>query len=56
MPLSNNLRDQLLAILVCSLCNAPVEWDAQDKVYRHKEPLDRPCKKNGYPVDVKVGV
>jgi transcription initiation factor IIE alpha subunit len=53
--MGNSLKEQLLALLVCSLCGAPVEFDKADKVYRHKEPLERACKRNGYPVDVKVG-
>jgi hypothetical protein len=53
--MGNSLKEQLLALLVCSQCGAPVEFDKADKVYRHKEPLDRNCKRNGYPVDVKVG-
>jgi len=48
------LKEQLTAILVCSLCGAPVEYDKQDKVYRHKEPLDRRCKRKGYPVETKI--
>jgi transcription initiation factor IIE alpha subunit len=48
------LKEQLMAILVCNQCGAPVEFDKSDKVYRHKEPLDRFCKKNGYPVTPKV--
>jgi len=55
MPLGNSLKEQLLALLVCNTCGAPVEFDKADKVYRHKEPLDRRCKFNGYPVEVKVG-
>jgi hypothetical protein len=47
-------KEQLAALLVCNLCGAPVEWDRQDKCYRHKEPLDRFCRKNGYPVEPKV--
>lgn len=48
------LKEQLAALLVCSLCHAPVEFDKADKVYRHKEPLDRHCKKNGYPVEPSI--
>lgn len=48
------LKEQLMAILVCSLCGAPVEFDKSDKVYRHREPLDRHCKRKGYPVETKV--
>jgi len=48
------LKDQLLALMVCSECGAPVEYDKSDKVYRHKEPIDRYCKRNGYPVTPKV--
>lgn len=48
------LKDQLSALLVCVLCGAPVEFDKADECYRHKEPLDRRCKKNGYPVDIAV--
>jgi transcription initiation factor IIE alpha subunit len=54
--MGNSLKEQLQALLVCSLCGAAVEFDKADKVYRHKEPLDRNCKRNGYPVDIKVGV
>jgi uncharacterized protein YbaR (Trm112 family) len=50
----STLKEQLLALLVCTLCNAPVEFDKADKCYRHKEPLDRFCKKAGYPVETKV--
>jgi hypothetical protein len=49
-----SLKEQLLNLMVCADCNAPVEFDKADKVYRHKEPLDRFCKKNGYPVKTKV--
>lgn len=52
--MSSTLKDQLLALLVCRDCGAPVEWDRDDKVYRHKEPLDRYCKREGYPVQTKV--
>jgi len=52
--LSNSLKDQLLALMACSECGAPIEFDKSDKVYRHREPLDRFCKKNGYPVTPKV--
>lgn len=48
------LKDQLLSLMACSECGAPVEYDKTDKCYRHKEPLDRFCKKNGYPVTTKV--
>lgn len=48
------LKEQLLSLLVCSLCGAPVEFDKDDKVYRHKEPLTQFCKKKGYGVDAKV--
>jgi transcription initiation factor IIE alpha subunit len=52
--MTGSLKDQLLALMVCSDCGAPVEYDKQDKVYRHKEPLDRYCKRAGYPVKTKV--
>jgi len=52
--LSSTLKDQLLSLLACADCDAPVEFDKTDKVYRHREPLDRFCKKNGYPVTAKV--
>jgi transcription initiation factor IIE alpha subunit len=48
------LREQLLTLLVCKDCGAPVEFDKADKVYRHKEPLDRWCKNKGYPVETRV--
>ena len=54
MTVGSTLRDQLLNLLVCTDCGAPVEFDKADKVYRHREPLDRHCKKNGYPVVAKV--
>jgi hypothetical protein len=54
VTVGSTLRDQLLNLLVCTDCGAPVEFDKADKVYRHKEPLDRHCKKNGYPVVAKV--
>jgi len=44
------LRDQLAALLVCSTCGAPVEFDSKDDCYRHKEPHTAPCKNRGYPV------
>ena len=31
-----SLKEQLLALMVCADCNAPVEFDKADKVYRHK--------------------
>ncbi len=50
----NDLKEQLLSLLVCKDCGAPVVFDQTDKVYRHREPLDRYCKKNGYPVETRV--
>jgi transcription initiation factor IIE alpha subunit len=52
--MTGTFKDQLLALMVCADCGAPVEFDKSDKCYRHKEPLDRHCKKNGYPVKAKV--
>lgn len=52
--MTGTLKEQLLALMVCSECEAPVEYDRTDKVYRHREPLDRYCKRNGYPVTPKV--
>lgn len=52
--MGNTLKDQLLSLMVCSECGAPVEFDKADKCYRHREPLDRFCRKNGYPVTPKV--
>ena len=54
MTVGGTLKDQLLALMACADCGAPVEFDKADKVYRHREPLDRHCKKNGYPVNTKV--
>jgi hypothetical protein len=54
--MSANLKDQLLALMECSECGAPVEFDNVDRCYRHREPLDRFCKKKGYPVEVKVKI
>lgn len=48
------MKEQLLALMVCRECGAPVEFDKDDKVYRHKEPLDRYCRWNGYPVTPRV--
>lgn len=41
-------------MMVCGDCGSPIEFDKQDKVYRHKEPLERRCKREGYPVNAKV--
>jgi len=50
----STLKEQLMALMVCEQCGAPVYLDKADKVYRHKEPLDRFCKRRGYPVTAKV--
>ena len=48
------LKEQLLGLMVCSLCGHPAEWDRQDRVYRHKEPqagtAAAACRRYGYPV------